>query len=155
MLFPLRKGALSPSNAPMLDLPLLATTVDITLGPDAEQGFMHRELFVLLGASVSPWKLIGYLGVLLFASRWVVQLWATTKHRKPTFPILFWILSVSGSLMLLAYFIWGKNDSVGILANAFPFTIACYNLYLAIFGHEGVLHLKREREAAERETSAK
>jgi len=31
---------------------------------------------------------------------------------------------------LLCYFIFGKNDSVGILSNLFPFTVALYNLYL-------------------------
>jgi len=111
-------------------------------------GFMHEDLFEFLGATVTPWKLIGYVGVLMFGSRWIVQLWASHKSRKPTFPILFWLMSVAGSLMLLAYFIWGKNDSVGILANAMPFAVASYNLYLAVFGHEGLLHLKREREAA-------
>ncbi|MEM1059850.1 MAG: lipid-A-disaccharide synthase N-terminal domain-containing protein [Verrucomicrobiota bacterium] len=114
---------------------------------------MHDELFRLFGATVTPWKMVGYVGVLLFGSRWVVQLWASAKSRKPTFPIFFWLLSVAGSLLLLSYFIWGKNDSVGILSNAMPFAIACYNLYLAIFGHEGVLHLKREREEAERKAA--
>jgi lipid-A-disaccharide synthase-like uncharacterized protein len=39
-------------------------------------------------------------------------------------------MSISGSLLLLSYFIFGKNDSVGILSNLFPFTVASYNLYL-------------------------
>jgi lipid-A-disaccharide synthase-like uncharacterized protein len=32
--------------------------------------------------------------------------------------------------MLLSYFIWGKNDSVGVLANLFPVTVALYNLVM-------------------------
>ena len=35
-----------------------------------------------------------------------------------------------GSLSLLSYFILGKPDSVGVLANAFPCLVASYNLYL-------------------------
>jgi lipid-A-disaccharide synthase-like uncharacterized protein len=34
---------------------------------------------------------------------------------------------VLGSALLLAYFIWGKNDSVGVLSNLFPMTVALYN----------------------------
>jgi lipid-A-disaccharide synthase-like uncharacterized protein len=39
-------------------------------------------------------------------------------------------MSVSGSLLLLAYFTWGKNDSVGVLSNLFPMLVALYNLGL-------------------------
>ncbi len=93
---------------------------------------MNEVLFVFLGASITPWKLVGYLGVFLFAGRWVVQLISSTKEKKPTFPIAFWLMSLSGSMLLLTYFIFGKNDSVGILSNAFPAGIALYNLYLDI-----------------------
>jgi len=93
---------------------------------------MHEVLFELLGASVTPWKLIGYTGVFLFAGRWFVQVISSSKEKKPTFPRAFWIMSLAGSVMLLTYFIFGKNDSVGILSNAFPACIALYNLYLDI-----------------------
>ena len=93
---------------------------------------MNDVLFVFLGASITPWKLVGYLGVFLFAGRWVVQLISSTKEKKPTFPIAFWLMSLAGSTLLLTYFIFGKNDSVGILSNAFPAGIALYNLYLDI-----------------------
>jgi len=93
---------------------------------------MNEVLFELLGASVTPWKLVGYTGVFLFAGRWFVQLISSTKEKKPTFPIAFWLMSLAGSLLLLTYFIFGKNDSVGILSNAFPAGIALYNLYLDI-----------------------
>jgi lipid-A-disaccharide synthase-like uncharacterized protein len=39
-------------------------------------------------------------------------------------------MSMSGSIFLLLYFIFGKNDSVGILSNLFPFAVAFYNLTL-------------------------
>ncbi len=93
---------------------------------------MNEVLFEFLGASVTPWKIIGYCGVFMFAGRWVVQLISSAKEKKPTFPIAFWLMSLTGSLLLLAYFIFGKNDSVGILSNAFPACIALYNLYLDI-----------------------
>ncbi len=93
---------------------------------------MNDVLFVLLGASVTPWKIVGYTGVFMFAGRWFVQLISSSKEKKPTFPRAFWLMSLAGSLLLLAYFIFGKNDSVGILSNAFPACIALYNLYLDI-----------------------
>ena len=91
---------------------------------------MHDVLFNLFGAGVTWWKIIGYVGVGMFASRWFVQVLASKKAGHPVIPRLFWYMSITGSLMTLSYFIWGKNDSVGILANLFPFLVASYNLYL-------------------------
>jgi lipid-A-disaccharide synthase-like uncharacterized protein len=82
------------------------------------------------GITITPWKLVGYLGVALFAGRWFVQLYYSRKHRRPVVPTVFWLMSISGSLLLLSYFVFGKNDSVGILSNLFPAGVASYNLYL-------------------------
>jgi lipid-A-disaccharide synthase-like uncharacterized protein len=100
-------------------------------------------IFEILGMTlvITPWKIVGYVGVVLFAGRWFVQLWASRRSRKVVMPRLFWYMSIAGSLMLLSYFIFGKNDSVGILSNSFPFLIASYNLYL------DVTHKRREVEA--------
>ena len=91
---------------------------------------MNTTLFVCFGVYVTPWKIIGYFGVTLFAGRWFVQLLSSSYNKRPTFPRLFWLMSLSGSLLLLLYFTFGKNDSVGILSNAFPVLVASYNLYL-------------------------
>lgn len=89
---------------------------------------MNDVLFVLHGVTVTPWKLIGYLGVLLFASRWFVQMYASRRLRRVHVPRSFWWLSVAGSLLLVSYFTFGKNDSIGILSNLFPAVVAIYNL---------------------------
>ena len=91
---------------------------------------METILLQAFGVTITPWKLIGYLGVTLFAGRWFVQMLASRKHGKSVLPMLFWYMSMSGSLLLLAYFTFGKNDSVGILSNLFPFFVASYNLHL-------------------------
>ena len=91
---------------------------------------MNNVIAVVLGVVITPWKLIGYLGVGLFAGRWVVQLIATRQRGRPTMPRTFWVMSVMGSALLLSYFIWGKNDSVGVLSNLFPAGVALYNLIL-------------------------
>jgi lipid-A-disaccharide synthase-like uncharacterized protein len=75
-------------------------------------------------------KLVGYFGVILFSGRWIIQMGASRVSGKPVLPRLYWYMSMSGSIFLLLYFIFGKNDSVGILSNLFPFAVAFYNLTL-------------------------
>ena len=101
---------------------------------------MNEVLFHIHQIGVTPWKLIGYLGVLLFTSRWFVQMYATRKLRRVHMPRAFWWLSIAGSLMLVSYFTFGKNDSVGILSNAFPALVSVYNL---------VIDLKKKKKWAE------
>jgi lipid-A-disaccharide synthase-like uncharacterized protein len=91
---------------------------------------MNQVLIVIFGVTLTPWKLVGYVGVFLFAGRWLVQLIASRASGKPVMPRLFWYMSVSGSLLLLGYFTFGRNDSVGVMSNLFPFFVALYNLYL-------------------------
>ena len=93
---------------------------------------MNNVIGHLFGVVITPWKLVGYIGVMLFAGRWVVQVIATRRQGKPTMPRMFWIMSVLGSALLLSYFIWGKNDSVGVLSNLFPAAVALYNLILDV-----------------------
>lgn len=96
---------------------------------------MSQVLFVMFGVTVTPWKIVGYLGVMLFAGRWFVQLAASRMSGKPVLPTTFWYMSAAGSVLLLCYFTFGKNDSVGILSNLFPMFVALYNLYL-LAGHK-------------------
>ncbi len=107
------------------------------------RGFRHRSLpmnevlFNVHAIGVTPWKLVGYLGVLLFTSRWFVQLYATRKLGRVHMPVAFWWLSVAGSLLLVSYFTFGKNDSVGVLSNLFPAFVAIYNLVVDLRHRRG------------------
>jgi lipid-A-disaccharide synthase-like uncharacterized protein len=83
-----------------------------------------------LGLTITTGKLVGYLGVLLFSGRWLIQMCSSQLSGKPVLPRIFWYMSMCGSLCLLLYFIFGKNDSVGILSNLFPLAVAIYNLKL-------------------------
>lgn len=83
------------------------------------------------GIAVTPWKIIGYCGALLFAARWLVQMIASRRAGRPVIPRAFWIMSIVGSAMTLAYFTFSaKGDSVGVLQNLFPAGTALYSLYL-------------------------
>jgi len=93
---------------------------------------MSNVIGSVFGIVVTPWKLVGFLGALMFAGRWLVQAWATRRAGRPTIPRSFWIISLSGSAMVTSYFIWGKNDSVGILTNLLPASVAFYNLVMDI-----------------------
>jgi len=88
--------------------------------------------FSILGMAIhiTAWKLVGYAGVLIFAGRWIVQIIASHLSERSSFPRLFWYMSLTGSLLLIAYFTFGKNDSVGIMSNLFPGLVAAYNLFL-------------------------
>jgi lipid-A-disaccharide synthase-like uncharacterized protein len=103
--------------------------------PVDDGDIMHKKIINLFGIHVSIWKMIGYLGMAIFASRWFVQMHASRKARKPVMNRMFWMMSLTGSLLLLSYFIFGKPDSVGVLSNSFPSLVALYNLYLDIRHH--------------------
>lgn len=96
---------------------------------------MQHILQALLDFQITPWKAVGFLGTAMFTSRWFVQLYYTRKHKRVVMPLSFWVLSMCGSALLLAYFIFGKNDSVGIVANLFPAFVSVYNL---------VVHLRHD-----------
>jgi len=85
------------------------------------------------GVHITPWKLIGLTGALMFGGRWAIQFIASRRHGKPVIPRAFWYMSIVGSLMTLSYFIFSaKQDAVGVLQNLFPSFTAVYSLYLDI-----------------------
>ena len=85
------------------------------------------------GIHMSPWKIIGIVGTLMFGGRWLVQFIASKRQGKPVIPRLFWYMSIVGSLMTLSYFLFSaKQDSVGVVQNLFPAFTAVYSLYLDI-----------------------
>jgi lipid-A-disaccharide synthase-like uncharacterized protein len=104
--------------------------------------FLSTHLTNILHAlqqfELTPWKMVGFAGTLLFTSRWFVQLYYTRKYKRVVMPLSFWWLSVFGSVLLLAYFTVGKNDSVGILSNFFPVFVSVYNL---------IVHLRHRKNA--------
>ena len=85
------------------------------------------------GLHMSPWKLIGLTGALMFGGRWLIQFVASRRFGKPVIPRAFWYMSIVGSLMTLSYFVFSaKQDTVGVVQNLFPAFTAVYSLYLDI-----------------------
>ena len=92
------------------------------------QLFWYHDHF--LGIQWTWWKVIGWLGNGLFFSRFVVQWHATEKRKQVVVPVAFWWLSLAGSLVLLAYAIFAKRDSVFIFAYAFTWIPYIRNLII-------------------------
>jgi lipid-A-disaccharide synthase-like uncharacterized protein len=84
----------------------------------------------LFGIEWNYWKVIGWLGNAIFFSRFFVQWYATEKRRQVVVPVSFWWLSLLGSLLLLAYALFYKRDSVFIFAYAFTWIPYIRNLVI-------------------------
>jgi len=97
------------------------------------QWLMNHLLFPdgkLFGIEWGVWKVVGWLGNFVFFSRFMVQWYATEKHKQVLVPVAFWWLSLAGSLLLLAYALFYKRDSVFIFAYAFTWIPYIRNLII-------------------------
>ncbi len=78
----------------------------------------------------SPWTfVIGFTAQLLFAARMIVQWIRSEKAGKPISPIIFWQISVIGSLVFLVYGIL-RHDFAIVLGQILVYFIYIRNLYL-------------------------
>ncbi len=89
-----------------------------------------------LGIEWSLWKVIGWLGNFIFFTRFFVQWYATEKKRQVVIPVSFWWLSLTGSLIILAYALT-RHDSVFIFAYLFTWIPYIRNL---------IIHYRHVRE---------
>ena len=83
-----------------------------------------------LGIAWSAWKIVGWIGNTVFFSRFFVQWYATEKKKQVVVPVLFWWLSLAGSLLLLSYAAFYQKDSVFIFAYAFTWIPYIRNLVI-------------------------
>jgi lipid-A-disaccharide synthase-like uncharacterized protein len=85
------------------------------------------NLYALIDFLLNPWIIIGFFGQFLFFMRFVVQWLASEKKKQVTIPKMFWYLSISGTLVILAYSIHRK-DVVFIVAQVLSLFIYARNL---------------------------
>jgi len=75
------------------------------------------------------WLIIGLIGQVLFALRFIVQ-WICSEIKKEShIPVIFWYLSIGGGIILLAYAIHIK-DPVFILGQSTGIIVYARNLVL-------------------------
>jgi len=84
----------------------------------------------LAGIEWHPWKVIGWIGNIVFFSRFIVQWWATERQKQVVVPNSFWWLSLIGSLLLLAYG-FSRRDSVFVVAYLFTWIPYVRNLVIS------------------------
>jgi lipid-A-disaccharide synthase-like uncharacterized protein len=88
-------------------------------------GQLHR----FLGLDWSYLMILGFVGNLLFAMRFIVQWIASEKRGESVLPVSFWHFSIAGSILLGAYFIF-RRDPVGIVSYLPNSVIYLRNLHL-------------------------
>ena len=70
---------------------------------------------------------IGFAAQVFFAARVMVQWYLSEKHRKVESPMLFWLFSIAGSLILL-YYGWLRKDLAILTGEFISFYIYLWNL---------------------------
>ena len=100
------------------------------------------------GIAVTPWKLIGLMGAMMFGARWLLQFAASRRAGRAVVPRSFWIISLCGSAMTLSYFLFSdKQDAVGVLQNLLQERVSIANIDLIV---ETLVDVARnERDPAE------
>jgi lipid-A-disaccharide synthase-like uncharacterized protein len=76
-----------------------------------------------------PWNILGSIGQLLFASRFLIQWVRSEMAGKSIIPLAFWYCSLGGGLLLLAYAIY-RDEPVFIAGQIPGIVVYSRNLFL-------------------------
>jgi lipid-A-disaccharide synthase-like uncharacterized protein len=75
------------------------------------------------------WLAVGFVGQAAFSGRFLVQWIASEREGRSVVPVLFWILSIAGSVLLFAYALY-RRDPVFVLGQSFGLLVYFRNLAL-------------------------
>ncbi len=92
---------------------------------------MGSKIAEILAYEYGFWDIIGFLGIISFGSRFIVQ-WIVSEIKKESIiPVSFWYLSLVGSLLYLAYAIHLANPILilSYLPNSLIYTRNLYFIY--------------------------
>ena len=85
---------------------------------------------LLTNPDITAWLLIlGIVAQVVFTLRFVYQWFYAEKNKEATLPLGFWIISLTGGLMTLTYFIF-RQDIVLIISNVMGVIIYTRNIML-------------------------
>ena len=101
-------------------------------------GFIAERLSGLEGQLLNFWMrpdawwiVIGFIGQLLFTMRFLVQWLASERAGKSVIPDLFWLFSIGGGSVLLAYAIY-RADPVFIFGQGLGLFIYFRNVHFVL-----------------------
>jgi lipid-A-disaccharide synthase-like uncharacterized protein len=77
------------------------------------------------------WVILGFVAQLMFTGRFLVQWIESEREGRSVIPIAFWLFSIAGGLMLLAYALY-RRDPVFIAGQAFGVFVYVRNLQLVM-----------------------
>ena len=97
-------------------------------------GYLH-DVFI---ARLDAWVLLGFVAQGFFSARFVVQWIASERAGKSVVPLTFWLLSIGGGVLLLAYALY-RRDPVFIAGQGFGVFVYLRNLYFVMRERRGVL----------------
>lgn len=75
------------------------------------------------------WLVLGFVAQALFSARFLVQWVASERAGRSVMPVMFWHLSILGTVLLLAYAIY-RRDPVFILGQSAGLLVYVRNLFL-------------------------
>lgn len=84
------------------------------------------------------WLAIGFVGQAVFTGRFLVQWIASERAGRSVVPMLFWFMSIAGSLLLLVYAVH-RRDPVFMLGQSAGLLVYFRNIHL----------IRREERAAD------
>jgi lipid-A-disaccharide synthase-like uncharacterized protein len=90
-------------------------------------GYLH-DVFIV---SLDWWVLLGFIAQAFFTARFAVQWIASERAGRSVVPLAFWLLSIGGGVLLLAYALYRK-DPVFIAGQAFGVFVYARNLYFVL-----------------------
>jgi lipid-A-disaccharide synthase-like uncharacterized protein len=90
-------------------------------------GYLH-DVFV---TRLDAWVLLGFVAQAFFTARFLVQWIASERAGKSVIPLSFWLFSLGGGVLLLAYALY-RRDPVFIAGQAFGVFVYLRNLYFVM-----------------------
>ncbi len=93
----------------------------------------------IFGFAVDWWTLVGFLGQLMFFSRFLVQWFVSERAGESVIPVAFWYFSIAGAVITFIY-AYVRADLVFVAGQGLAMVIYSRNLYF--------IFRKKRREAA-------
>ena len=77
----------------------------------------------------TAWLIVGFVGMSMFAARFLVQWIVSEREKRSVVPLAFWYFSIGGGVILFTYACY-RADPVFILGQSMGLLIYTRNLWL-------------------------